>query len=154
MGLLDQVLGDVLGQLGNSAAPPSQSPNAAGMAGGSALLAMAMKFVSNYPGGLPALLSQFSRAGYGQQADSWVGSGQNMPISPDVLGQIFGQGQIQQMGRQFGVEDPSVASGGLAALLPELINQLTPQGRVEPQIQNASGDELASLMEGLRRNFG
>ncbi len=146
MGLLDQVLGDVLGQLGNSAAPPSQSPNAAGMAGGSALLAMAMKFVSN--------LSQFSRAGYGQQADSWVGSGQNMPISPDVLGQIFGQGQIQQMGRQFGVEDPSVASGGLAALLPELINQLTPQGRVEPQIQNASGDELASLMEGLRRNFG
>jgi uncharacterized protein YidB (DUF937 family) len=77
-----------------------------------------------------------------------------MPISPEVLGQIFGQGQIQQMGRQFGVEDPTVASGGLAALLPELINQLTPQGRVEPQIQNASGDELASLMEGLRRNFG
>jgi uncharacterized protein YidB (DUF937 family) len=154
MGLLDQVLGDVLGQLGNNTAPQSQSPNAAGMAGGGALLAMAMQFISSYPGGLPALLSQFSRAGYGQQADSWVGSGQNMPISPDVLGQIFGQGQIQQMGRQFGVEDPNVAAGGLAALLPELVNQLTPQGRVDPQLQNANGDELASLMEGLRRNFG
>jgi uncharacterized protein YidB (DUF937 family) len=153
MGLLDQVLGDVLGQMGN-AAPQAQTQNAAGMAGGSALLAMAMQFVSNYPGGLPALLSQFTRAGYGQQADSWVGKGQNMPITPDVLGQIFGQGQIQQMGRQFGVEDGNVAAGGLAALLPELINQLTPQGQMEPQLQKASGDELASLMEGLRRNFG
>lgn len=158
MGLLDQVLGDVLGQMGQGgrqAAPAAGGAGtAAGMAGGGALLAMAMQFVSNYPGGLPALLSQLSGAGYGKQADSWVGTGQNMPISPDVLSQIFGKGQIQDMGRQFGVEDPSVAAGGLAALLPELVNQLTPQGRMEPQVERASGDELASLLDGLRRNFG
>lgn len=164
MGLLDQVLGDVLGQMGN-AQPRGAGMNAGSMGGsglgaaagagaGGALLAMAMQFVSNYPGGLPALLSQLSGAGYGKQADSWVGAGQNMPISPDVLSQVFGQGRIGEMGRQFGVEDPNVAAGGLAALLPELVNQLTPQGQMEPQVQNASGDELASLLDGLRRNFG
>ncbi len=157
MGLLDQLLGDVLGQMGNAQAPQqARMPGAGGMAaagGGGALLAMAMQFVANYPGGLPALLAKFSGAGYGEQASSWVGTGQNMPISPEVLSQIFGQGEMQQVGRQFGVE-PTVAAGGLAALLPELVNQLTPQGRVEPGMEKASGDDLASLMEGLRRNFG
>ena len=164
MGRLDQLLGDVLNQMGNAQAP-QQGRMPAGMqsgmspggmaaaGGGGALLAMAMQFVSNYPGGLPALLAKLSGAGYGQQASSWVGSGQNMPISPEVLSQIFGQGEMQQVGRQFGVE-PNVAAGGLAALLPELVNQLTPQGRMEPEVERAQGDDLASLMEGLRRNFG
>jgi uncharacterized protein YidB (DUF937 family) len=174
MGLLDQLLGDVLNQMGNAQAPqqaPQQGRMPAGMGmgaggmgmggaggmaaagGGSALLAMAMQFVSNYPGGLPALLAQFSRAGYGQQANSWVGSGQNEAIPADALSQIFGQGQMQQMGQQLGVS-PNVAAGGLAALLPELVNQLTPEGRMDPRVEKAQGDDLASLMEGLRRNFG
>jgi uncharacterized protein YidB (DUF937 family) len=158
MGLLDQVLGDVLAQSGGNAgrARPgaASGAGAAQMAGGGALLAMAMQFVSNYPGGLPALLSQLTGGGQSRQVDSWVGAGQNEPISPDVLSQIFGQGRIEDAGRQFGVEDPRLAAGGLAALLPELVNQLTPQGKLEPQVENASGDELASLLDGLRRNFG
>jgi uncharacterized protein YidB (DUF937 family) len=60
---------------------------------------------------------------------------------------------MQQMGQQLGV-DSNVAAGGLAALLPELVNQLTPQGRIDPQVEQAQGNDLASLMEGLRRNFG
>jgi uncharacterized protein YidB (DUF937 family) len=151
MGLLDQVLGGVLGQMNADSAP--RGTNAAGMAGGGALLAMAMQFISSYPGGLPALLAKLSGSGYGQQADSWVGKGENQPISPDVLSQIFGQSQIGGVGRQFGV-DESTAAGGLAALLPELVNQLTPQGHVEPQVQQATGDELGALLDGLRRNFG
>ena len=152
MGLLDQVLGDVLGGMNGQAAPKG-GPGAAGMAGGSALLAMAMQFVANYPGGLPALLAKLSGAGYGKQADSWVGTGQNMPISPDVLSQIFGQSQLGSVGKQFGV-DESTAAGGLAALLPELVNQLTPQGSVEPRLQQATGDDLGALLESVRRNFG
>lgn len=158
MGLLDELLGGVLGQMnpqqgasvGQGAAPGA---GAAGAGAGGALLAMAMQFVANYPGGLPALLSQFSKAGYGAQADSWVGRGQNQPIPADVLGQIFGQGRIEQAGQQFGV-DPGMAAGGLASLLPEIVNQLTPGGEVEPRLQQAQGDELASLLQGLQRNFG
>lgn len=151
MGLLDQVLGGVLGQMNGQQAP--QGANTAGMAGGGALLAMAMQFIANYPGGLPALLAKLNGAGYGQQADSWVGTGQNQPIAPEDLAQIFGKSQVGSVGQQFGV-DEGTAAGGLAALLPEIVNQLTPQGHVEPHVQQASGDDLGALLDGLRRNFG
>ena len=45
-------------------------------------------------GGIEGLLAKFQQAGMGQQAQSWIGTGQNMPISPDALSQIFGQGQL------------------------------------------------------------
>jgi uncharacterized protein YidB (DUF937 family) len=147
MGLLDQVLGGVLGQMGGATAP-AQSANAGG-----SLLEMAMQFVSSYPGGLPALLAQLQQAGLGQQAQSWIGTGPNMSLSPDDLASAIGPGQLQQMGQQFGL-DPRIAAGGLAGLLPEIINQLTPQGQLEPHVQQAQGDELASLLNGLRSNFG
>jgi uncharacterized protein YidB (DUF937 family) len=114
---------------------------------------MAMQFIANYPGGLPALLGKLSGAGYGKQADSWVGTGQNLPISPEVLSQIFGQSQVGNAAQQFGV-DETTAAGGLAALLPELVNQLTPQGRLEPQVEQATGDELGALLASVTRNFG
>ncbi len=146
MGLLDDLLAGALGSAG------AQQHAAPASAGGS-LLDMAMQFVARYPGGLPALLSQLGGAGLGAQTRSWVGTGANMPVSPEDLLNALGHGQVAQMGQQFGV-DQRTAAGGLAALLPELVNQLTPQGHVEPRLEQAQGDELASLLNGLRGNFG
>jgi uncharacterized protein YidB (DUF937 family) len=98
-------------------------------------------------GGLGGLLEQMQRAGYGEQARSWVGTGQNMPVSPDVLGQIFGQGGIEEIARQAGVT-PQEASTGLSELLPEVVNQVTPDGQV-PDL-----DQLALSVENLRRRMG
>jgi uncharacterized protein YidB (DUF937 family) len=98
-------------------------------------------------GGLGGLLEQMQRAGYGEQARSWVGTGQNMPVSPDVLGQIFGQGGIEEIARQAGVT-PQEASTGLSELLPEVVNQVTPDGQV-PDL-----DQLALSVESLRRRMG
>jgi uncharacterized protein YidB (DUF937 family) len=97
--------------------------------------------------GLGGLLEQMQRAGYGEQARSWVGTGQNMPVSPDVLGQIFGQGGIEEIARQAGVT-PQEASTGLSELLPEVVNQVTPDGQV-PDL-----DQLALSVENLRRRMG
>jgi uncharacterized protein YidB (DUF937 family) len=98
-------------------------------------------------GGLGGLLEQMQRAGYSEQARSWVGTGQNMPVSPDVLGQIFGQGGIEEIARQAGVT-PQEASTGLSELLPEVVNQVTPDGQV-PDL-----DQLALSVENLRRRMG
>ena len=145
MGLLDELLGGMMGQMGGQ---PGGRTQAAPQTG-NALLDLVMQFVQSYPGGLPALLQAFSRAGYGNQAASWVGTGQNLPISPDVITQILGGQRVQSMGRDFGV-DSQLAAGGLASLLPEIINQLTPEGRVDPRHEQAQGDEFAALLEGVR----
>ena len=132
--MLDQLLNQALGQ--QTAAPQRNQ-----------LLDMAMAFVQNYPGGLQGLIQQFTNAGYGQQARSWVGSGQNMQISADELNQVLGHGKVQSMGQQTGLP-AQAASGGLAALLPVLIDQLTPKGQIDDKT------DLTSALNSLRGKLG
>lgn len=80
-------------------------------------------------GGLAALIQQFQQAGLGEQAQSWVGRGQNMPISVDQLMQVFGAGNLQQMAQSAGL-DQQQFGGRLAELLPHAVDQLTPQGEI------------------------
>jgi uncharacterized protein YidB (DUF937 family) len=81
------------------------------------------------PGGLGGLLEQLQRAGFGEQADSWVSKGANKPISPDAMTQIFGQQGLEQISRQAGIS-PEEASRGLSALLPEVVDRVTPDGKL------------------------
>lgn len=94
-------------------------------------------------GGLGSIIEQFTRAGFGQQAQSWVGTGANMPIGPEDLMKVFGQGQLQQWGQQLGL-NPQETAGSLSSVLPEIINQLTPKGQV------TQGNEFDSLLSALR----
>ena len=98
-------------------------------------------------GGLGGLLEQMSRAGYGDQARSWVGTGQNMPIPPEALEQIFGRGGIDAIARQAGVSEAD-ASRGLSELLPEVVNHVTPGGEV-PDL-----DSLSASVGDLSRQLG
>lgn len=120
MGLLDQVVGAVAGQLGG------------GRADGNPLLQMVMQLIQNQPGGLQGLIEQFTRAGLGAQAQSWVSTGANQPVSPDDLLSAFGgaDGQLGQLVSQLGL-DRNEALGGLAQMLPEVVDKLTPNGRIE-----------------------
>ncbi len=100
-------------------------------------------------GGLGALIEQFSRNGMGEQMQSWIGTGQNMPISPDQLTQVLGSDQIGSIAQQLGVS-PNAASGQLAELLPQVIDRLTPNGSVP---QGGLGDigSLLSMLGGSQR---
>jgi uncharacterized protein YidB (DUF937 family) len=141
MSLLEQILSGALG-----GAMPQQSGQQSAAPQGNALLNLALQFVQNYPGGLAGLVQAFSNAGAGEQAKSWVGTGRNLPISPDIITQILGgQQQVRSMGAQYGLESQMTA-GGLASLLPEIINQMTPQGHLE----NRQQDDLGALLESVR----
>ena len=98
-------------------------------------------------GGLGDLLDQFQRAGYGEQARSWVGTGQNQPVSPDALGQVFGQGGIAEIARRAGLTEEQT-SAGLSQLLPEVVDRVTPQGEVP------AGDQLVRSVDDLTRRLG
>jgi uncharacterized protein YidB (DUF937 family) len=98
-------------------------------------------------GGLGDLLAQFQRAGYGEQAQSWVGRGENKPLPPNALEQIFGRGGLAALAQHAGVSEAG-ASRGLAQLLPEAVDRVTPDGR-EPD-----ADALVASVQALGRRYG
>ena len=78
-------------------------------------------------GGLNGILDTFRRSGMSSQADSWVSTGPNVGISAEDLQQAVGGSTLSNLASQLGMSN-SQASSVLAQILPELVNQLTPQG--------------------------
>jgi uncharacterized protein YidB (DUF937 family) len=99
-------------------------------------------------GALGGLLEQFQRAGFGEQAGSWVGTGQNLPVSPDAMGKVFGEEGLAEIARRAGISTED-ASQGLSQLLPEVVDRLTPGGAVPALDQlSASVDEFSRSLGG------
>jgi uncharacterized protein YidB (DUF937 family) len=80
-------------------------------------------------GGLGDLLKQFQDSGHGDAADSWVSPGPNKQISPNDLGRALGADQINALASQTGLSRDELLDG-LSQHLPDVINQLTPHGRL------------------------
>ena len=99
-------------------------------------------------GGLEGLLKKFQENGLGEVAASWVGKGQNLPISAEQIQKVLGNEQVAAIASKLGV-DPQQASTQLAQMLPGLVDKLTPGGQV-PE----AGDLLAqgaSLLKGFMK---
>src|SRR5262245_43188925 len=132
MGLLDGLIGSVLGSaLGGNQRQDPLGQILGGLGGGSqsqsgSLLIQAALLLLQQNGGLEGVLGRFRQGGLGQQADSWVGTGQNMGISADQLQQIFGSSTLRDLASQLGMPEERAGST-MAQVLPELINHLKPQ---------------------------
>ena len=129
MGLLDQLAGQVIGSLG---AQKQDSVSQGDLLGG------IMGMINN-AGGVQAILQQLQASGLGDQVASWIGTGANHPVSGNQILDALGAEHIATVAQQAGVE-PEHAAAGLAQLLPQIIDKLSPDGQV-PQ------DEL--LAQGL-----
>jgi uncharacterized protein YidB (DUF937 family) len=80
-------------------------------------------------GGLGDLLKQFQQAGHGETANSWVSPGPNKQIAPGDLANALGADQISSLMSQSGLSRDELLSG-LSQHLPEVVNHLTPDGRL------------------------
>ena len=80
-------------------------------------------------GGLGDLLKQFQQNGQSEAANSWVSPGPNKPISPNDLAKALGADQIDSLASQSGLSRDELLSG-LSQHLPDVINHLTPDGRL------------------------
>ena len=80
-------------------------------------------------GGLGDLLKQLQQNGHGETANSWVSPGPNKQISPDDLGRALGADQIDALSAQSGLSRGELLAG-LSQHLPDVINHLTPDGRL------------------------
>ena len=96
-------------------------------------------------GGLGALLQQFQAAGLGEQVNSWVGTGQNLPVSPEQLGGVFGQDQMSQMAERLGLSTGDLGAQ-LSQVLPQAVDHYTPGGQAPQGGLGDLGDLLGQLM--------
>ncbi len=136
MGLLD-IVG---GLLGGEAGGNSQN----------ALLSAALEFINNQPGGLNGLVEKFNAGGAGEIIGSWIGTGQNQPISPETLQNVLGSDVVGALASKVGI-DPAQASGLLAQVLPHVVNGATPNGEVpaDGQIDTSNALGMLSQLAGL-----
>ncbi len=135
MGLLDGVAKGLLGKvLGGST---SQNP----------LIDIVLGLISNpETGGLQGLIQTFKEKGLGDAMSSWISTGENQSVSGDQIQHALGGNFIQQIAQQLGSSKSEVA-GSLANLLPEIIDKLTPTGKLP------EGNQLSQGLEMLKKSF-
>lgn len=122
MSLLGSVLGSLMGGQTQQQSPIAgivSSMLGGGAAGGA----------SGAGGGLAGLISQFSQAGLGNVAQSWVSQGPNQSVTPQQLQQVFGEQQVNQWAQQTNMQ-PHDLLGQLAHFLPQVVDGVTPHGQI------------------------
>jgi uncharacterized protein YidB (DUF937 family) len=129
MGLLDGLLGGVM----SGGVQQGQSP----------LIAMALQVIQQN-GGLPGIISKFQHGGMTDQVGSWVGTGANLPMTGGQLQEILGSGTIGEIAQQLGLSHGD-ASSGLAQVLPQLIDRLTPSGQLPADHADMLKQALSTL---------
>ena len=128
-------LGSVLGGvLGNRGAPGGAAAQGGGLGTLGGLGAL---------GGLAMLANKLRQGGLGDAVGSWIGTGQNQPVSGQQLQGALGDDVIGELAGQFGLSHEEV-SGQLAGVLPEVVNHVTPDGQW-PDAGGSGGDGLAGV---------
>ena len=174
MGLLDQILGGMTG--GNVSGQSMRGQSAGGGMGNAlvALLPVVLSMLANRQGGgmggaasgmgglgglggsggLGSLIEQMTRSGFGQQANSWVGTGANEPLPPDAWSDVLGSDRLGAIAAQAGLSEEQTRTG-LSDLMPEVVDRLTPGGQMPAVDQLLSSiDEYERRLHGAETTRG
>ncbi len=127
MGILDSIVGQVLGG-GNSQ---------------NLLINAIMSLIGGQSGGLDGLVKQFTSKGLGDIINSWIGTGKNLPITPQQVQQVLGNKSVADIAKKVGITSDDAASQ-LSKLLPQVVDKLTPSGKAP------TGDIMAQGMDLLK----
>jgi uncharacterized protein YidB (DUF937 family) len=114
MGLFDSVAGAMMNKVMGDKGP---------------LAKLAMELFQQY-GGLPGILQTLKNGGLSQQVDSWVGKGANMSVNAEQIGSALGSSVLAGIAAKLNMTTEEL-SDKIAEYLPDVVNQLTPNGVVE-----------------------
>nr|WP_313974893.1 YidB family protein [uncultured Psychrobacter sp.] len=154
-GGLGDILGSVLsGQMGGGQMSGSQTSRA-GFGGKGMLIAALMPIVLSWikrNGGLSGALSKITGMGYENQARSWMSNQEvNDNLDPNEINRLFDDSEIQQVAAHTGANEMEVRQG-LAELLPEVMNQLMPNGNLENEAE--ANEEIDQIINQLSNRLG
>jgi uncharacterized protein YidB (DUF937 family) len=134
MGLLDSIVGAVTG-------------GGQGGGNGAQLLGALVQMLGTNQGGgspLQGLVNQLTQGGLGEAVQSWISTGQNLPVSAEQISSALGGANLAQLAQQFGI-DPSQMASQLSQQLPGLVDQMTPQG----QLPSGGLEDVLGSLSGL-----
>jgi len=98
-------------------------------------------------GGINGLVQKFSGKGLGDIVNSWVGTGQNLPVSPQQIQQVLGNDTVKQFASKMGI-NLDQATQQLSTILPKVVDKLTPNGQIpEGDLMSKGMDLLKGLMK-------
>lgn len=129
MRLFDSVAGAMLGKLG----------------GEKGAMAQAAMGLFNQNGGLEGVLQKFKNGGLAEQAASWVGKGENLPISAEQITQVLGSSTVADVAAKLGMNSGDISTK-IAEYLPQVIDKMTPDG----EVNSDSGNLLTSIFSLLK----
>jgi uncharacterized protein YidB (DUF937 family) len=137
-------LGSILGQL---AGARSTSPGKGGGALNPALLMTLLPVLLSLlkGGGLEKILGGLKAKGLTAEADSWVGKGENKPVTGEQVREAVGSEEVARVAQEAGVSEDEAAEG-MAQLLPQLVDGASPDGALEPQ------DDIDGAFDQLQRS--
>lgn len=87
---------------------------------------------------IAGIVDKLKGSGLAALASSWLGDGGNAPMAPAQVLEIFGQGQVADFAATTGIETER-AAGGLAAMLPELVDKCSSGGSLLDAVGGAGG---------------
>ena len=93
------------------------------------LMSTVMNLVGGQSGGLGGFVQQFATKGLGDVAQSWVSTGKNLPISSDQLQSVLGSDVVKGIASKLGMDSNTVTSQ-ISNLLPQVVDKLTPEGKI------------------------
>jgi uncharacterized protein YidB (DUF937 family) len=139
-GGLDDILGGLFGgKPGNAPATTDAKPRGSlsdlvpgglgGLLGGAAAGGV-------LSGGLANIIKELQESGHGHVAQSWVGEGPNHEIAPNDLANALGSDTLHTLSKQSGLSVDDLVAG-LSQHLPDLVDQLTPHGRLPSEAEAA-----------------
>ena len=146
-GMLGSILGGVLGT----------SRQRSGFGGKGMLIAALMPMVLAWiqrNGGLSGALGKLQNMGFGQQAQSWMSNQDlNDNVDPNEIHKIFDENEILEVAQKVSADETEVRQG-LAELLPEVVNQLTPNGDLQTEEEaNHEIEQILSQLSGTLNQF-
>jgi len=129
MGLFDQIVNRLTAGKEELAGAPKK------------LVAEALELFEEQKDGLQSVVDKLSASGLGEQVKTWVGTGANLPVTPDQIRQAFSPAELDRLALKTKLSVEEVVSH-LAAALPQIVDKLTPDGRLSPESIRARVQKL------------
>ncbi len=144
---LGELLGGIEKEVGSAASGAASGATGSAAGAGANPLGQIMSMLGGQGAGmagLGGLVDQLKAGGLAGEVESWIGNGANHPVTPEALGQALGPQGVQQLSASTGLS-PAQLLPQLSAILPMLINALTPHGVLPSGGQGAATDALGGL---------